>query len=72
MNTTDGKKQLFGVQWMTATMRRDYELFGDYICFDMMKRGLNKLLWPYSGIALLDKTNSFCVCVSERVKRREE
>ena len=29
----------------------------------MMKCGLNKLLWPYSGIALLDETNSLCVCL---------
>ena len=63
VNTTEGKKQLFGVLWMTATTRRNYELFGDYICFDMMKRGLNIFLWPYSGIALLDETNCLFVCL---------
>jgi len=63
VNTTEGKKQLLEVLWMTATTRRNYELFGDYICFDMMKRGLNTLLWPYSGIALLDETNQLCVCL---------
>ena len=46
---------------MTATMRRNWELFGDYICLDMMKRGLNTLLWPYVAVTLYDETGGLCV-----------
>jgi len=55
------KKKLLGVLWMTATMRRNFELFGSYICLDMMKRGLNTLLWPYCAVTMLDETNSMCL-----------
>ena len=58
---TDHRKKLRGVIWMTATMRRNWELFGDYICLDMMKRGLNTLLWPYFAVTLYDETGGLCV-----------
>ena len=29
--THDGKKEMLGILWMTATMRQNYELFGEYI-----------------------------------------
>ena len=48
---------------MTATMRQNYELFGEYMCLDMMKRAMNKLAWPYTGIALYDKMGHVCVCL---------
>ncbi|KAL7552459.1 hypothetical protein ACHAWF_016605 [Thalassiosira exigua] len=56
-----GKKRLLGVLWMTATMRRNFELFGGYICMDMMKRGINKLLWPYSAVTMYDETRKICL-----------
>ena len=46
---------------MTATMRRNYELFGSYLCFDMMKRDINTLLWPYTAITMLDEAKNVCV-----------
>ena len=56
----DGKK-LIGVVWMTATMRRNFELFGGYISLDMMKRGLNTLLWPYCAVTMYDEHMKICV-----------
>ena len=46
---------------MTATMRRSYELFGLFICVDMMKRAINTLLWPYTTVTILDEMKKFCV-----------
>lgn len=54
-------KPLIGILWMTATMRRQYELFGGYICLDMMKRGINKLLWPYAAVAMYDDKRNICI-----------
>lgn len=42
-------------------MRRNYELFGEYLCLDMMKCGINKLLWPYAGIAMYDDERGVCL-----------
>jgi hypothetical protein len=53
--------KLLGVIWQTATMRRNFELFGGYICLDMMKRGINKLLWPYTAIAMYDEDRRVCL-----------
>ncbi len=58
---TSGKKKLVGVVWMTATMRRNFELFGGYISLDMMKRGLNTLLWPYCAVTMYDEHMKICV-----------
>ena len=46
---------------MTTTMCRNYELFGEHLCFDMIKRGINTLLWLYTSVALYDETNSVCL-----------
>ena len=54
-------KPLIGIMWMTATMRRQYELFGGYICLDMMKRGINKLLWPYAAVAMYDDNRNIII-----------
>ena len=58
---TSGEKKLVGVLWMTATMRRNFELFGGYISLDMMKRGLNTLLWPYCAVTMYDEHMEICV-----------
>ena len=55
------KKELLGVLWMTVTMRRNLELFGTYLCFDMMKSVFNTLLRPYVAVALLDEFNELCI-----------
>ena len=36
-------------------MRRNYELYGSYISLNFMKRGLNKLLWPYFAVCMNDE-----------------
>ena len=42
-------------------MRRNFELNGDYISLDMMKRSLNKLLWPYTAVTIHNDTNHICI-----------
>ncbi len=63
-DTSEQKKKLLGVIWMTATMRRNFELFGGYICLDMMKRGLNTLLWPYVAVTMYDENMKLSRAVS--------
>ncbi len=46
---------------MTATMRRNFELFGLYISLDFMKRALNSLLWPYVSVAMYNELRQICV-----------
>ncbi len=41
--------------WMTATMQRNFELFGTYLCLDALKRGINKLHWPHYGVTMYNK-----------------
>ena len=61
-------KTLLGLFWMTATMRRNVELFGAFICLDMMKRGINTLLWPYCAVTMIDESNHVCVaCMRPRL-----
>ena len=60
---TNGTRKLLGLLWMTATMRRNYELYGTYLCLDMMKRAINKLAWPYTGIALYDEMGHICIAL---------
>ena len=55
------RKKLLGVIWQTATMRRNFELFGDYISLDMMKRALNILLWPYTAVCMYDDARKLCL-----------
>ena len=59
--SNNGQQKIVGVMWQTATMRRNFELFGDFIGLDMMKRGLNKLLWPYAGVAMYDEMRKLCI-----------
>ena len=58
-----------GLLWMTATMRRNYELFGSFICVGMMKRGITTLLWTYTVITMLDEMNRVCVACEEIICR---
>ena len=39
-----------GCAWQTSVMHEHFELFGGYICLDVMGRKLNKLEWPYMVI----------------------
>ena len=59
--TSGLKKDLLGIIWMTATMRRNFELFGSFISLDMMKRGLNKMLFPYTAVTMLDESTNICL-----------
>jgi len=60
-DSSDKKKKLLGVVWQTATMRRNFELYGSYLSLDMMKRGINTLLWPYSAVAMYDDNMNICI-----------
>ena len=62
-----------GVVWMTATMRSNFERFGSYICLDSMKRELNKHLWPYFAITMVNDLNKVCVgCEALLLGERDE
>ena len=50
----DPKGAPTGVVWMTATMRAAFELFGEVLFLDAMKRKLNSLHWPYVGPVVID------------------
>ena len=60
---TEGIHKLLGLLYITATMRWTHELFDEYMCPDMMARVINKLAWPYTGIALYDEMGHVCVCL---------
>ncbi len=57
----DPPGKIFGVTWMTATIRRNFELFGSYIGLDCMKCALNDLLCHYISIAMYNKLRQICV-----------
>ena len=42
-------------------MRRNFELFEDFIGVDIMKRGINTLFWPYCSVAMYDKMKKVCI-----------
>ena len=56
-----GKRKLLSLLWMTATMRRNLELYDTMLFLDMMKRGINKLLWPYVAVSMLDEFMKVCI-----------
>ena len=56
----DSKGTINGAVWQTATMRDNFERFGGFICLDVMKRGINKLLWPYSAVAMYNDLEQVC------------
>ena len=51
----DDKQKANGLVWMTATMRRNIELYGFYWALDAMMRGLNTWLWPYMAICFYNE-----------------
>jgi len=57
----DSDGTINGAVWQTATMRDNFERFGGFICLDVMKRGINKLLWPYLAVAMYNDLEQVCV-----------
>lgn len=47
-----------GYVYQTSDMRRNFELYGNFISVDMMKRQQNNLEWPYFGPVVVDGNNS--------------
>ena len=42
-------------------MRDSFERFGGFICLDVMKRGINILLWLYLAVAMNNDLEQICV-----------
>jgi hypothetical protein len=42
-------------------MRCNFELFGDFIGLDMIKRGINTPLWPYFSLTMYDEMKRVCI-----------
>ena len=68
----DGSGTVVGAVWQTATMRDNFERFGDYICLDVMKRELNHLHWPYIAMSLRNELEKVCVCAEGIVATEKE
>ena len=69
----DSNGRYTGCIWQTAIMRDNFERFGTFISIDAMKRGLNKLLWPYMSICMYNELNTICVaCEAIICSEREE
>jgi hypothetical protein len=50
-----------GAVWMTPQMRSNYELFGNFVSVDAMKRQLNNLHLPYIAPVILDEGKTVAV-----------
>ena len=62
-----------GCIWQTATMKDNFDMFGGFLSIDAMKRGINKLLWPYMSITMFNELNSICVaCEAIICSERDE
>ena len=46
-----------GYVYQTSQMRKDFELYGNFVSVDMMMRQMNNLKWPYFGPVVLDGNN---------------
>ncbi len=57
----DSEGRECGFMWMTPVMRRMFELYGDILYLDAMKRQLNSVHWPYFSVVLLDGFNKIAV-----------
>ena len=69
----DSEGEVTGCFWMTSTMRKNFELFGGFICVDAMKRDINTLIWPYMATTMYNEMNSVCVgCEGIVIGEREE
>lgn len=53
--------ELIGFLWQTPAMRANFELYGDTLFLDMMKRQLNSVHFPYYGISLIDSNGNLCL-----------
>jgi hypothetical protein len=61
-----------GYVWQTATMRADWEDYGNVVFLDAMKRQVNSIHWPYIGVCILDGYNKVAVvcesiCIGEKI-----
>ena len=62
-----------GCIWQTSTMKDNFDRFGCFLNIDAMKRGINKLLWPYMSITMYNEINCVCVaCEAIICSEREE
>ena len=62
-----------GCIWQTSTMKDNFDRFGVFFSIDAMKRGINKLLWPYMSITMYNEINCVCVaCEAIICSEREE
>ena len=62
-----------GCIWQTSTMKDNFDRFGGFLSIDAMKRGINKLLWPYMSITMYNEINCVCVaCEAITCTEREE
>ena len=62
-----------GCIWQTSTMKDNFDRFGSFLSIDKMKRGINKLLWPYMSITMYNEINCVCVaCEAIIFSEREE
>ena len=54
-------------------MKDNFDRYGGFLSIDDMKRGINKLLWPYMSITMYNELNSVCVaCEAIICSEREE
>ena len=54
-------------------MKDNFDRFGGFLSIDAMKRGINKLLWPYMSITMFNEINCVCVaCEAIICSEREE
>ena len=59
--------------WQISTMKDNFDRFGGFLSIDAMKRGINKLLWPYMSITMYNEINGVCVaCDAIICSEREE
>eukprot|EP00956_Cyclotella_meneghiniana_P039965 scaffold183952_cov43-Cyclotella_meneghiniana.AAC.1 len=42
-------------------MRDNFERFGRYSALDMMKRGINTILWPYVAVSMYNELRKICM-----------
>ena len=69
----DSNGRYTGCIWQTSTMKDNFDSFGGYLSIDAMKRGINKLLWPYMSITMYNEINCVCVaCEAIMCSEREE
>ena len=59
-----------GVIWMTPQMRSAFELFGNFVSIDAMKRQQNSHHWPYIGPVVLDENKTVAV-IAESIMTAE-